>query len=197
MKDAWKRGSARMEPGDLRDLLRDNKLHVGLGVVFKPKDADSHYELGAGEVMVHVQLQPDNNEVFCRLGAPASSTPGTGVWAIPQPGVEVGVCFPYGEIEGDPFIFCCLPSRTAPESLTETKIVVVAPAGGTVEVFDVGGSGAIDRLVKKSEFDAHTHHLTLVPVTGAVEAAPPAPVTVSGDTDTPDAVTGTEVLRAK
>ena len=140
-------------------------------------------------------MMPDKEPLFARLGAIAGSTIGTGVWAIPQPGTEVGLIIPYGDISAGAYIAFVLGSGRVPAGLSEANVVIVAPPGGRVLVHD-GISGTEDALVKRSEFNAHQHESPKLAVSGTAVTVDP----INGATHTsatPDAVAGTAVLRSK
>lgn len=192
-----------LEPADLRALLDDKRTHTALGVVFVPPDSPNgkHWEVvtdaasGSAHVMVHVEMMPDREPLFARLGAGAGSQAGSGVWSIPRPGTEVGLIIPHGHIEAGAFIAFVLGSGKAPSGLAENTVVIVAPQGGKVLVHD-GVSGTEDALVKRSEFNAHTHTSPKL----AVASIPVVHDETNGATHTVDApspVTGTTVLKSK
>jgi hypothetical protein len=201
------RGSRKFQLNDLKDVLKDGRVWTAIGVVVKPEGESTHFEITTTDVFVEVQLLPDQEQVLCILACSA------GVWMVPPLGSTVAVLVPTGELQADPVIVGIL--QTPGDGLTDTTVIVQAPAGGQVLIHD-GDSGSVEPVVRKSEFEAHTHPLpnlfvnamagpsgptppaTYIPVTTLPGAPPPTVVpTVPGDTDVPPAITGTSVLKAK
>lgn len=178
-------GAKRMDLTDMRELFRDRRVWSGIGIVIEPEGA-AHWSIvsnAAGtavDVLIEVELQPSKVHVSCRLPR--------GVWQVPNPGDEVAVLIPDGQLDFQPLIVCSLSSGTVPivEGPDPTRIVIVPPSGGTVLIHD--GNGGTEPLVKRSEYNGHTHGPgTFTNGSGAVTG-------ISGGADD---VTGTEVLKAK
>lgn len=177
-----RRGAKRLDIAEVKKALRDRRLWSGLGVVRRFPGETAHYEIEVDDqpdVLVDVELVPNGERVFCRLGIAVGA-----VWKIPPVDTEVAVLIPEGDFDADPIIVAVL--EAPPDLLSETTVVIVAPSGGEVLIYD--GSGSPEPVVKKSEFDGHTHPATGLTCTGG---------TVAGNTSGAAAVTGTEVLKAK
>ena len=184
-RGARNRGSKRLDLSDLRTAVRDRRQWIALGVVFKPDDAAAHFELvtdGTGklvDIIVEVETIPDKLDLSCSLSE-------EGGWWIPPVGAEVLVALPAGEISFRPVIVAVMPieiDNPTGEGPAVGRRVYVADA---FLIHD--GNGGTEPLVRKSEFEAHVH-----PPGGSMQAGGDA---VTGDTGTPDAITGTPVLRA-
>jgi hypothetical protein len=187
-----RRPTKRLDMTHLRTLLRDRRIWAALGIVVKPAEGDAdHWELvtdDAGnvtDILVEVQLVPSKIEVTARLGGFTSTY---GIVCVPNLGDEVIVHVPDGEVDWMPVVIAPLSTGgvagggAGDQAPAPSRIVVV----GDVYVHD--GSGGAEPLVKKSEFDGHTHGPgTFISPDGAV----------TGLSDGADSVTGTESLRAK
>lgn len=180
-----RRGSRRLPISELREAFADNRVWSGIGVVAKI-DGEPHFEIADGDVLVSVTLIPTGEPLMCRLGAPGGGS-GIGFWRIPTVGTEVAIICPTGELDSDPIIVAALTSGTAPDGLAENKNIFIVPDGETLEIRTPGGS--VDRLVKKSEFDGHTH--------GAGTYKDGSNNTVTGTSAGAASVTGTAVLRSE
>lgn len=174
------RGAKRVDLTDIREALKDSRQWTALGVVVMPEGASSHWEIvGTNEdVMVEVQLQPNQETVTARLAA--------GMWIVPNLGDEVAVLLPAGELDFMPVITCVLassvPSSQGPQP---NRIVIVR---GEVLVHD--GNGGAEELVKRSEFLKHGHP--------TAATGPVSPPIIAPDPPTPSATfPGTSVLKAK
>jgi len=128
---------------------------------------------------------------------------GYGFSSVPLPGAEAVVIFPNGD-RGHPLVVAVddrrhRPTGGEPGSVTvynHTGAKIIMEADGDIEVQPAPGrevyirseGGSAERLVKKSEFDGHTHPATGLTCTGG---------TVAGATAGAAAVTGTEKLQAE
>lgn len=176
--------SRKLDLSSLRAALEDRRVWTALGLVQVPAGSTSHYEITDDDVLVEVELLPAGEPLTCRLACTAAAGPGGGVWCIPAPGTEVVVLVPHGEFENDPVIIGTLSSNTVPYGLSATTLVIVAPEGGEVLIHD--GSGSTEALVKKTEFTSHTHTIDNISAGAATKT-----------TNSPAAITGTTVLKAK
>lgn len=175
-------GAKAFNLAELKEIIRDGKIWTGLGVVVKRPEDSAHYEIvseggSAVDVLVDVDLMPNKEPLFCRLGSFAGGA-GLGVWRIPPVGTEVVVIIPDGEFEGGPMIVATLASRDVPSQLDEDTLVVrnsknvkIISDDGTVNV-----NGDTYNLPKWNDFlsdftswlnTLNTLLGTLVPVTGA------------------------------
>ncbi len=186
-----KRGNARrptkrLDLSDLRKALRDRRQWVCLGVVFKPEDAASHYELvtvdgNVVDIIVEVETIPDRLDLSCSLAG------GFGGWLIPNVGDEVWVAVPSGEVAFRPTIIACtkavIPNPTG-QGPAPNRIVLVA---GEVLVHD--GTGGAEPVVRRSEFNGHSH-------AAGTYNAPGGGGAVTGTSGGAAAVAGSPVLKA-
>jgi len=172
-------GAKRLDLTDLRAVLQDSRLFTRFGRVYVPEGASKHFEIisenGSIDILVDVLLEPRDFDVTCRLGGTGGAK--RGAWTIPNPGDEVAVVVPDGEIDWMPIIVAVCSTGEVPAGLAENVTVI---ADGKVLVHD--GDGGTEPLVKKSEFEAHVH---TAPGGGGVTTTPNA------------AITGTTVLEAK
>ena len=219
-----RRGSKPLDLGELREVLHDGRVWTALGVVYAP-NGQSHYSIEDNDVLVEVQLVQSGERgggelVTCRLGAVGGALAGgacSGLWKVPAPGTEVAVLVPMGELEADPIIVGVLSSGGVPSELDADTLVLVGPkkivvrggdqvhiecASGQQVVID-DGSGSTEPLVRKSEFEAHTHGIPPLQVGGistgtatAVVAPGPAGPKIT-DSNTPASITGTAILSSK
>lgn len=113
-------GGKSLDPSDLKDLLRDRRVWVGLGVVVKRSEDSSHFEIADGDVLVEVDLMPERTPIFARLAH------WHGVWKIPAVGAEVMIAVAGGELEGDPMLIAEL-SAAVPSALDEQTLVILGP----------------------------------------------------------------------
>lgn len=197
---ARRRGTKRLDLSTLREALKDSRVWASLGVVIKPdgEDTASHWEIvvddagNATDIVVEVLLTPCNVEVTARLNM-------MGVIQVPEVGDEVLVVFPDGQLDWMPVVAARMSSGMVPYPSSAllhdtrpkpTSILIVPPPGGHVYVYD-GDTGTVEGLVKRSEYNGHTHHLDGIAVAGGGGG------TVTGNTQGAAAVTGTTVLLAK
>lgn len=153
--------------------------------------------LHEGETQHWFKTQEGHVAITClthRHGAPITAILPTllgnsrGIFGIPEIGTEVALGFDGGEYEADGVVLAVY-GGVIPALLTdEAKIVIV---GDTVCVVPVAG-GTPEPLVKKSEFDGHTH--TVPDLVGTTSYG----TTYAGGTQTDGAadVTGTNALKA-
>jgi len=171
-------GGKKLPLDSIKEALKDGRVWLSMGVVRLFDGETAHWEMIDGDILVDVELAPNGEPVFCRLGL------GTMGCVIPPVGAEVIVAIPAGDLEANPVI---LAYMGIPDGVSETIMIIQAPPGGQVKIHD-GDSGEAVALVKKSEFDNHTHPGTTLACTGG---------TVSGATGGAAAVTGTTVLKGK
>lgn len=125
------KGAKGLPLAEVRELMRDGRVHVDLGVVFTP-DGGSHYYKdtanGRSKVMVEVETS-SGLDLTCRLATRPT-------WYIPTPGTVVIVAIPMGELEHCPSIVGILDSGSAPDDVgtdktlmaSEVQYVAEAPA---------------------------------------------------------------------
>lgn len=122
-------GSKHMSASYARDLLKDPRTWCCVGIV--AKHGGDHFEILEDngtpvDVLVEVDLMPQNESVTCRLAACAGG-PGGGLWKVPPVGAEVYVAIPGGEVEGGPVIVAVLSCRDVPSALDEDTLVLLNP----------------------------------------------------------------------
>lgn len=180
------RATKHLDLTDMRAALADGRQWCGVGVVVKPEDGGEHWVIVGdnADIMVEVELQPSQEVVTARLAA--------GMWIVPNLGDEVAVILPAGELDFMPVIVCVLASSVpTTQGPTPTRIVIARGPGTEVLIHD--GSGGAEPLVKRSEFNGHSHKApALVGATYAPVGFDPSAVT-----DGADDVAGTQVLKAK
>lgn len=196
---ARRRGTKRLDLSTLREALKDTRVWALVGVVIKPdgEEGATHWEVvtddagNATDIVVEVNLVPANVEVTARLSM-------LGVVQVPEVGDEVLVVFPDGQLDWMPVIAARLSSGAVPYPSSAatrpkpTSILIVPPPGGHVYVYD-GDTGNVEPLVKRSEFNGHTHGPgTFTTPAGAGGGGP-----VTGASGGAANVTGTSVLLAK
>lgn len=120
-----RKGPKRLDLTDLRQLLRDERVHAQLAVVTVPDDTTSHWRKDGGDILVEVVTVPRGIELTCRLGAGAGAL-GMGLWRVPAVGTEVAVLVPDGEPGFQPTIVACLSSGGAPARAGDDRTVLVA-----------------------------------------------------------------------
>lgn len=201
-----KKPTKRMEVSAQREVLRDDRIWCKVGIVVKR--GASHFELTDDDLLIEVDLMPEEVEVTCRMGAVGGGA-AAGYWFIPPVGSEVAVLIPDGEEADDLVIVGVLSTGELPADVAEGRVVV---AGGEVYIHD-GAGGAVALALKsdvdavKSTFDGHRHHQfgypggiqdagtvfgTSVPKTTITTPAPGA-----GPTDVIAEPAGTIVLKGK
>lgn len=102
----------------------DGKLWTGVGLVVKRQGEDQHYEISDGDVLVSVDLMPEGQPLWCRLGAGGGGL-GGGVLRVPKVGAEVLVLVPRGELEEQPAIVAVLSSGSVDGDLDGDVLLVV------------------------------------------------------------------------
>ncbi len=193
------RPSKRLDLTDMRELFRDRRQWVAIGVVTAPPGAASHFEQTDTDILVDVVLQPALHDVTCRLGA--------GLWVVPAVGEEVVVTFPEGAMDFMPTIQGILSSGTVPAATgggaqppTPTRIAIVRQevvvhdgAGGAKPLPTLASlQTTIDKLNDLiSKYLNHTHTSG---GSGSPTSSPLAPN--DAEDPAPDAV-GTEVFKGK
>jgi phage baseplate assembly protein V len=127
-----------------------------------------------------------------------------GFTSVPLPGAEAVVLFPNGD-RGHPLVVAVSDRRHRPTGGEPGEVSLYTSAGSRVrlladgnvevqpgpggEVFVRSEGGTADRLVKLSEFNAHTH------APGSLVAA--GPLAITGVSAAPVAATGTQKLQAE
>ncbi len=196
-------GGKRWDLGELKAALADDRVSIRMGLVKKFDGETSHWFTENGDVFVDVELAPFGQPTLCRLVSVS------GGWVIPPEGSEVVVGFPQDDFEGNPILFACTTSGTLPYGLAENTLVIIAPAGGTVQITD--GSGTAVSLTTINGFLDHTHLAdggsgspTGGPITASVinggfnVMLPPDPITNPHYLSTSsDSGAGTSVLKGK
>lgn len=148
-----KKATKRLDMTAMREALRDDRVWCGLGLVVQGDQASGglHFEIEEDDVLVEVELVPNEERITARLGAPAGGS-GIGVWAVPSVGTEVVVLIPTGDIAFMPCIVATLSSGDLPDGVAENVTVI---ANGQVLIHD--GNGGTDQLVTKTAYAAHVH----------------------------------------
>lgn len=181
------RGAKRLDLSDMRAALRDQRQWCEIALVVAPTDGSPHWRIetdGSGnaiDVVVEVVTQPGLVPLTARLAS--------GIWQVPALGEEVVVVIPAGEISFAPVIVALLSSNSVPNTGGQgpdpTRIVIVR---GSVLIHD--GAGGAEPLVRKSDFDGHTHP-------PGTFNAPGGGGPVTGVSGGAASVPGTSVLKAK
>ena len=121
---------------------------VALGLVVADDDSGSHYEATATDILVRVELQPEQRKLWCRLAGMAA---GRGVSMIPAVGDEVVIVIPGGEIHADPVLVAVLATGSIDDDnatrtvvITGNDVKITALASGSVTVN--GGTTRIPKL---------------------------------------------------
>jgi hypothetical protein len=169
-------GSKPLELAAMKKALEDKRFWCGLGKVVKRDGDDSHFEIEADDsgnpvdVLVEVDLMPEQTPLLCRLGAGTGSL-GAGCWKIPAPGTEVAVMIPTGDIEADAMIVAVLSSNAVPSALDGDTFVLVQPknliiasqdAGSKVKLGAPDGSTGLADVHRKGDHgDAGTLSITV------------------------------------
>lgn len=192
--DRPKRGrkaAKRLDLTDIKHVLRDDRQWCSIGLVVTPEDGSSYWRVepnedgsGAVDILVEVVLQPTQDQVTARLTA--------GMWMVPALGEEVVVVIPSGRINFMPTIVGLLSSNIVPtgsDAPTPTRLVLMR-----AEVVITDGNGGTEPLVRKSDFDGHTHGVgTYASLSGTTGGG----LVVGGVSGGAPAVSGTAVLKAK
>lgn len=135
MRQRGSKGGRSLDLQALRALVQKMvPMTTALGVVRKFPGESSHYEIvidsetGNREVMVDVELIPNSEKVFCRLGFGQE-----GVYRIPRVDQEVAVMIPGSrnsliadELDFDPIIVAILDTDVPSELDDDTTVVVLA-----------------------------------------------------------------------
>lgn len=180
-----RKGTKRLDLTAMKAALKDQRAWACLGVVLEAQDSGNHFDIDDNVISVEVDLQPSQEQITACVAAIGGSF-GAGIYAIPPVGAEVYVLIPDGELDFCPVIIGLSSSGTLPSDIGVNTIVIASPPGGEVIIHD--GSGSTEALVKKSEFDGHTHG------PGSFEAGGDP---VAGTSAGASSVTGTTILKAK
>lgn len=190
--------SKRLDMTDMKRALGVDgiKLWCAIAIVQAPQ-GEQHFEVLADDVHVEVVTQPSLIPLTCRLAA--------GIWRIPDPGEEVVVLIPEGEIAFMPILVDVLSSGSVPTTQGPAPSTSVL-ARPHVLIHD--GTGGAEPMVPLSQFNAfrawveqqfksvggHTH----VVAGGATTTVTTVAVTGDGSPTVPvPSVAGTTVLEAK
>lgn len=135
----------------IREAMMDKhgRRVCSLGLVVADDDGGAHFDVTADDdIIVRVELQPEERPVWCRLSGMAA---GRGVGMIPAIGDEVVVVTPGGDIHADPIIIGILSTGSSSDDMATRTVVVAgnnvkitALGSGTVSVN--GGSTSIPKL---------------------------------------------------
>lgn len=140
-----RRGSRSVDPAAFE--INDSRVWTAVGLVIK--SGQSHFEKTASDVHVHVQFQPSQQQIFCRLGCFAGG-PGMGLWRIPDVGAEVMVLLAMGRMDFMPTITAQLSGGVVPVDVSDDKTVLVAPdeINLIAPIVKIGSAAAAEPLVK-------------------------------------------------
>lgn len=189
------RGRSSSKRADLTDAKRalgvdGIKLWCAIAIVQAPQ-GEQHFEVLADDVHVEVVTQPSLIPLTCRLAA--------GIWRIPDPGEEVVVLIPEGQIEFMPILVDVLSSGSVPTTQGPALGTTVIARPSVLIHDGTGGANPLPTLAehnalvtKVNDLIAKFNNLTL-PVSGATAGPTPAPqqaIPASSGT-------GTLVLEAK
>ena len=180
-------GAHRLDLSDLKKALRDRRQWFVMATVIVPDGEAEHFELDVDDggnlvdILVHVETQPEQLELTCRLGGMSS----IGAITIPAVGDEVGVGIPSGRIDFMPSIVCLLSSNNLPNPAGQ------GPASGRTiivnsQVMVHDGTGGANELVTMAEFRGHGHPSGMGPTGKTTDPIPGVGV-----------ITGTTVFKAK
>jgi hypothetical protein len=189
----WSKGLKRSRPGtrrlnlaDLREVLKDGRQWVALGIVTDidgngAVQFDTNDDGSLRDILVDVVTQPGQEELICRLAGLSS----TGVVTCPNEGDEVAVLVPEGQTDFQPTIIAVLSSQAIPNPSGQGPAVnrTVIVSG---EVFIHDGAGGAQRLATLAELQGHIHPTPVGPTDVAL------PSTQQGDP-----IIGTQTLQAK
>lgn len=114
-----KRSGARgVDQSEMKRALVDGKVWCGLGLVVKRQGESQHYEIADGDVLVSVDLMPEGQPLWCRLG-------GKYMWRVPPVGSEVMIAIPSGELEQMPSIVSVLSTGSVDGDLDGDVLLIV------------------------------------------------------------------------
>jgi hypothetical protein len=165
----------------MKEALKDGRCWSCFGIVRASEDG-SVFEIAGDDVLVEVELQPNEERITARLGSVAGG-PGRGVWAVPPEGTEVAVLVPDGDPAFMPVIVATLTSGETPADLDETTVVIANNLGDIAVIpsgdVSLGEAGATEQALRGNSFqtkfntlvtayNAHTHAIA-----GAVGTASP------------------------
>lgn len=191
------RGRSSSKRLDLTDMKRalgvdGIKLWCAIAIVQAPQ-GEQHFEVLTDDVHVEVVTQPSLIPLTCRLAA--------GIWRIPDPGEEVVVLIPEGEIAFMPILVDVLSSGSVPTTqgpaldtavIARPHVLIHDGSGGANPLPTLASlQASIDKLnALMDKYIAHTH---IGVTTGVGTSGVPSDVAI---THADDAV-GTTVLEAK
>lgn len=111
-------GSRGVDQTAMSNALKDGKVWCGLGIVVKRQGEQQHYEISDEDVLVSVDLMPEGQPLWCRLG-------GKYMWRVPPVGSEVMVAMPAGELEQMPSIVTVLSTGEVDGDLDGDVLLIV------------------------------------------------------------------------
>ena len=165
----------------MRKAFEDQRAgrSVAIGLVVADDDGGSHYEATDTDILVRVELQPEQRPVWCRLAGMAA---GRGVSMIPAVGDEVVVVTPGGEIHADPILVAILATGNIDDDnatrtvvITGNDVKIAALASGSVTV-----NGGTTRIPKLGDTVSVTIPVATVSVAGLPLSGNPTPITLTG-----------------
>lgn len=163
--------SRRVDLSSLKEAFRDERAFPCLGIV-TDEDVDSHFELDGDDLLIEVELIPQEERVTARLGF--GGGPSAGIWFIPPVGTEVALIICDGDVEAGVFIVGVLSTGAVPDGITEGTTVLAAP--DKVLIHD-GTTGTVEPLVKKMAYAVHVHPTGVGPSGPPNNASAPASYT--------------------
>lgn len=173
------KGAKGLPLAEIRELMKDGRVHIDLGVVFTP-DGGTHYykETANGRSKVMVEVETSSGlDLTCRLATRPT-------WYIPTPGTVVIVAIPMGQIEHCPSIVGILDSGDADEEIGTDKTLVSSEVTYVVKAPAIKHGENADQAVVRGD----DQHAALNDFLGALEQyiqgigpivdppVPPAPV---------------------
>lgn len=146
-------GSLGVDNSALRTAAMDGKVWCGVGLVVKRQDESQHYEIADGDVLVSVDLMPEGQPLWARLG-------GKYAWRVPPVDSEVMLAIPAGELEQMPTIVCTLSSGEVDSDLDGDMLLIVNDKKVVIKSTDdqviLGGTSGKEIARKGDETDMGT-----------------------------------------
>lgn len=173
-------GSLGVDNSALRTAAMDGKVWCGIGLVVKRQGESQHYEIADGDVLVSVDLMPEGQPLWARLG-------GKYMWRVPPVGSEVMLAIPAGELEQMPTIVCVLATGEVDGDLDADMVLIVNDKKVVIKSTDekviLGGTSGKDIARKTDGVDVGTW--THTPAAGAGVTACQLVYTPPGGVPTP------------